>query len=237
MTGFVTKKIGRKRNFGQTLKSARTKRGYTIEQAESQTKICAKYLVALEENNYTQLPADAYNIGFVRSYAKFLGLNQEKAVILYREERSRAHFAAPADTILLQPRKKKDWHFLITPKVLAGVGTFALFAGIITYVAVQLQHFAEPPVLHLHNTPSEFASSKDTVTIEGDTAAGAAVTINTESILVNPDGTFKQAIQLNPGVNEIAITSRNRAQKEAHQLVKVLYTPNLAKANQSVTTE
>jgi cytoskeleton protein RodZ len=79
MTGFVTKKIShRTRTLGSVLKSARAKAEVTLEQVEAQTRIAAKYLRALEEGRYEDLPADAYNVGFVRGYAGFLKLPVDK---------------------------------------------------------------------------------------------------------------------------------------------------------------
>ncbi|MDP3992920.1 MAG: helix-turn-helix domain-containing protein, partial [bacterium] len=89
MNGFITKQLGKRRSLGSILKTARTKAEVSLEQAESATKIPQKYLDALETGQYNRLPAEAYNLGYVRCYAEFLKLNPDKIISAYKEERSR----------------------------------------------------------------------------------------------------------------------------------------------------
>lgn len=228
MTGFVTKKITRKRTLGSLLKSARTKAEVTLDQAEKEIKIPAKYLLALENGDYAGLPAEAYNIGFVRTYAQFLRLDPEKVVGLYREERSVHHLGLASDQVSLSPRKMGDWHFLITPKLVGAIVSVLAFVGLGSYVFIQFNKFSQPPVIDL-GVPKEFTSAKDTVTLNGKTAAGSIVSMNAEPIYVATDGNFTQDVQLSPGVNEIRIVAKNRAQKESQTTVKVLYDQGVAK--------
>jgi cytoskeletal protein RodZ len=233
--GFVTKKISKPRTLGSILKAARSKANLSIEQVQEQTKICTRYILALEEGNYAQLPAEAYNIGFVRSYASFLRLNQDKILRMYREERSDHRMNASENKVLMQPRRLGEWRFLITPKLLAVIGTLVFFGGLAGYVFLQLNRFAQPPELVITNVPSEFTSSRDSVRLQGQTTEGATVLMNSEAIAVTADGSFSQDVQLNPGINEINVLARSRAQKEKIAIVKVLYNPDLAKATENVT--
>src|SRR3990170_6808885 len=60
---------------GETLQRARQARGITVEDAERATRIPRRYLEALEQENFSILPAPVYARGFLRSYAGYLGLN------------------------------------------------------------------------------------------------------------------------------------------------------------------
>ena len=60
---------------GSSLTEARLKRGLDVAECELQTKIRAKYLRAMENDEFDALPAPAYIRGFLRSYAEFLGLD------------------------------------------------------------------------------------------------------------------------------------------------------------------
>jgi len=60
---------------GTSLREARARRSIDINQAEFATKIRAKYLRALEEERFEQLPSPTYVKGFLRTYAEYLGLD------------------------------------------------------------------------------------------------------------------------------------------------------------------
>lgn len=239
MSVFVTRRISsRRRALGSILKAARSKQGLTLEAVEATTKIHRKYLIALEDGHYNQLPAEAYNIGFIRLYAQFLKLKPDKIVQLYRQERSQRWFRRDdSPDSPLAPKRVGDWQFLITPKLLGLIGMLLLFGSVGLYIGFQVRQFARPPALVIANLPEEFTSSKDTVKLVGSASEGASVSINTEPILVENDGSFSQVVQLSPGLNEIIVLARNRVDKETRRQIKVLYNPDLAKADQSGTKE
>ncbi|HZS29882.1 MAG TPA: helix-turn-helix domain-containing protein [Gaiellaceae bacterium] len=73
---------------GHSLRSARERQGLGYPEIELATKIRAKYIRALEEEDFDSLPGDAYVRGFLRSYADYLGLDGE---IYVDEYASRFH--------------------------------------------------------------------------------------------------------------------------------------------------
>jgi hypothetical protein len=75
---------------GYSLRSARERQGIDLPEAELATKIRAKYIRALEEEDFDALPADTYARGFLRTYADYLGLDGE---IYVDEYASRFHNA------------------------------------------------------------------------------------------------------------------------------------------------
>jgi hypothetical protein len=60
---------------GSSLREARLRQGSDLVEAEASTKIRAKYLRALEDEQFDVLPAQTYVKGFLRSYADYLGLD------------------------------------------------------------------------------------------------------------------------------------------------------------------
>lgn len=70
---------------GGYLKEAREEQGLTYEQLTAKTRIPEKHLQALEEEDYQRLPAKVFTKGFVRSYARTLGLDEEEAVRRFLE--------------------------------------------------------------------------------------------------------------------------------------------------------
>lgn len=74
--------------FGDKLRRERELRGVTLDEIAEATKIGTRSLRALEEERFDQLPGGIFNKGFVRSYARFLGLDEEQAVADYMAAQS-----------------------------------------------------------------------------------------------------------------------------------------------------
>jgi cytoskeleton protein RodZ len=67
-------------SFGERMRREREMRGIKLEDISESTKISRRNLLALEEEHFDRLPGGIFNKGFVRAYARFLGLNEEEAV-------------------------------------------------------------------------------------------------------------------------------------------------------------
>ncbi|MBR1825611.1 MAG: DUF4115 domain-containing protein [Alphaproteobacteria bacterium] len=70
---------------GTMLKNARLKRGKTIADVAAELCIRKTYISAIEEMNYEQIPPVPYGVGFIRSYAQYLGLNGDRIISSYRQ--------------------------------------------------------------------------------------------------------------------------------------------------------
>jgi cytoskeletal protein RodZ len=66
--------------FGDKFRKAREKKEISLDDVSNVTKIGARMLRAIEEEHFDQLPGGVFNKGFIRAYAKHLGLNDEEAV-------------------------------------------------------------------------------------------------------------------------------------------------------------
>ncbi len=82
-------------SFGSRLKSEREKKNISLDQVAVSTKISTRMLRALEDEKFELLPGGIFNKGFVRAYARQLGLNEEEAVADY--------LAAAGGPVQLQP--------------------------------------------------------------------------------------------------------------------------------------
>ena len=70
-------------SFGAKLKREREKKGITLDDISLSTKIGTRLLRALEDEHFDQLPGGIFNKGFVRAYARHLGLDEDQAVSDY----------------------------------------------------------------------------------------------------------------------------------------------------------
>jgi cytoskeletal protein RodZ len=69
--------------FGDKFRKAREKKDISLDDVSNVTKISARMLRAIEEEHFDQLPGGVFNKGFIRAYAKHLGLDPEEAVTDY----------------------------------------------------------------------------------------------------------------------------------------------------------
>ena len=104
---------------GRALRSAREHRGKSLEEAGRETRVRTDYLEALEQEAFNALGSDVYVRGFLRSYAKYLGLNHEKVVSAYERVYGRskppsapverAATVATTEALVLTERKRPNW--------------------------------------------------------------------------------------------------------------------------------
>ena len=67
-------------SFGERMQREREMRTVTLEEIAESTKIGTRMLHALEDEDFAKLPGGIFNKGFVRAYARYLGLDEEQAV-------------------------------------------------------------------------------------------------------------------------------------------------------------
>ncbi len=65
---------------GDRFREAREARGLALSDAAEQIRIRSVYLAAIEDENWSAIGAPVYVRGFLRTYARYLGLDPEEAV-------------------------------------------------------------------------------------------------------------------------------------------------------------
>jgi cytoskeletal protein RodZ len=114
---------------GATLREARERRQLTWEQVEADTKIRAKYLRALEEEEFDSLPSGTYVRGFLRAYASYLGLDGRLFVDEYA-----SRFGTRHDDELFRRRRER-------PMTQRRESSSAVLVALIAVVAIGVLFF------------------------------------------------------------------------------------------------
>jgi cytoskeleton protein RodZ len=78
--------VSRLPSIGEALRSAREAQGKSVEDAAAATRIRPSYLEALEQEHFEQLGGNVYAKGFLRSYARFLGVDPAPLLDAYRAQ-------------------------------------------------------------------------------------------------------------------------------------------------------
>lgn len=88
---------------GQILREARENKGLSLEEVQAATRINPRYLEALEEGDYEALPTPVHVKGFLRNYARHLGLEPEPLLDRYEAGLGRAPKPKPAPETPITP--------------------------------------------------------------------------------------------------------------------------------------
>ena len=120
-------------NFGGYLRNERESRGVPLEEIADNTKVNMRFLLALENNDYDQLPSEVFIKGFIRSYAKTIGGNADEMVAIYEESLDNKErtdqIRAEDKTIEGKEDHKKEilWAFFIVGLILLIILAFFSF--------------------------------------------------------------------------------------------------------------
>ncbi len=169
---------------GEKLRQAREERGFTISEVAEQTRISSLYLESIENDDYRTLPGGIFNKGFVKSYSKFVGVNEQEALTDYSKLLSDASINEETELKLYKPEVLTDDRTsgsmvptIITAVVILGLMT----AGILFFLNYLKQPASDPNPVSSAKTPSNTASEVAPV---DTTSGGSADTPNMANLKV-----------------------------------------------------
>jgi cytoskeletal protein RodZ len=218
---------------GETLQQARERKGVDLYRAERDTKIRLRYLSALEDSAYEDLPPPVYTKGFIRNYAIYLGLDPDELLERWRDEmesvRSSERIAvAPPPQPIAAPGRR----LTVTPGMfVAGIAALVVLA-FVGYLAIQLLRYAEVTPVGLTKPPNVFSTiDAESTVLEGTSGPGAAITIRGPgeelySATANEEGDWSEEVNLARGRNDFAITATDRVtQRDSSPLLVTIVRP------------
>lgn len=216
---------------GETLQLARERKGVDLFRAERDTKIRFRYLSALEDGAYEDLPPPVYTKGFLRNYAIYLGLDAEDLLERWRDEMESVRSAervavAPPPMPIAAPGRRVT----ITPGMFVAGLVLLVVLAFVGYLAVQLLRYAEVTPVAL-TKPSDRVSTIDAelTLLEGTSGPGATITIRGPGdelydTNANEEGEWLQEVRLARGRNDFSITATDAATRR--DSVPVAFTIN-----------
>ena len=137
-------------SLGNKLKSARETKGYTFDQVSQETHISSRYLKALESEDFSCFPGEAFLLGFLKNYGEFLGLDVQELLSLYWAMKIQEE-PVPVDKLV-----KRAHHFPVklALTILAGLVLLGGVGGIVFFI---ISNNEQRPVQALvMQTPSEY---------------------------------------------------------------------------------
>ncbi|MDD2646781.1 MAG: helix-turn-helix domain-containing protein [Patescibacteria group bacterium] len=224
-------------NLGTLLKQARLGLGWRLDEVAKKTKIAEKYLSALENSDYFELPSPTYARGFLEHYAEFLGLNAQELMPLFRREN---YFSEIKQRVIKNSRAQKGLPFFgplqkksnfnpikqpaelhlprakkISNTNLQKIGGAVLALGLVVYFTTVIAQPFLPPRLKVTEPNNNIEIGQKNIIIKGVTEKDAIVKINNQSITKLENNTFEEELMLVPGINMIKISAKKKNSPES----------------------
>jgi cytoskeletal protein RodZ len=131
--------------FGQWLKRQRELRDISLREVSDVTKINLRYLQALEENRFSALPAPVFARGFLREYARYVGLDPDEVVNYYIAAQQEQEPESPSGPRPRRLHSSTQWFYglVLTTAV---VGLFGVVAAISIWAERRPERSEPPPI-------------------------------------------------------------------------------------------
>jgi cytoskeletal protein RodZ len=174
---------------GRVLRAARVERGASLADLQARTKIRAKFLAALEEERFEDLPPYPFMRGFLQTYARELGVDPEPLVARLASAMSGSAEPVPGDwqrlesAVLPAVPASRLRRLLVSLGVVAFVVTGAL--GV--FFARQFSEFSRP-VPAVAPSPAATAEAPEQPALGSGPSVGAAVPTAPSSLAAPPRG-------------------------------------------------
>ena len=149
-------------SLGEKLRQAREERGISVSEVAEQTRISPLYIKAIENDDYKPLPGGIFNKGFVRSYARYIGFDEQEALQDYAEIINTSGIEAVSDQSV---HRSEVWTDDTSPRSMAPTLIFAavilvlLVGGLVLLVRYVFQSSSEPNVANANLTTSPAANN------------------------------------------------------------------------------
>jgi cytoskeletal protein RodZ len=227
MLGFRTKSLETRPTLGDELKAWREKRKMSVAEVAEKSNLQAKYILALERNDYSEMPELLYAKNFLKSYLEVLGLKQSKFLATFDNEWQLAHKTQGPEIkkgkILKSPGL---YQMLVTPQLLKIFLVSLAGIAIIFYLGWQIDLLLKPPVLELTYPPDDSITTKAQIQVKGSTDPEAIIEINNQEVITDSLGSFDHTLDLQRGLNIVTIKAWKRHSRSVTYYKKIILESN-----------
>jgi len=219
---------------GEILKKKRESLGKSLNTASQETKIQKRFLVDIENNDYSEFDSTVFLTGFIKIYSQYLGLDTEKILALYRRD-------VPTKKIQKNSKNKQilTRKAILTPKLFITILSVLFFVLVFGYIGLQIYKFQSPPKLTITSPKDGDTVEQANIIVEGSTQVGATMEINSTYVELDGNGNFSKEITLIEGSNLITVKAKknNNNVLETVETLKITYKKPQAPTEQEIATK
>ncbi|MFZ1702367.1 MAG: helix-turn-helix domain-containing protein [Pyrinomonadaceae bacterium] len=158
-------------SLGEKLRQTREERGFTLSEVAEQTRISGIYLESIENDDYSKLPGGIFNKGFVKSFAKFVGVNEQEALADYASLISTGNSDNEMELKVYKPEVLTDDRFgsSIIPTAVAAVIILGIMSAGVYFLVNYLRPGDAPAGNLVANTNDNSNAEASNTAIENPT--------------------------------------------------------------------
>lgn len=201
-------------SLAELLKETRQNKNISLEKLSELTKIQIYHLEAIESGQFEKLPPLVYRDGILKRLAKFLEIDKNKILKIYKDENPsidptlKLNGGVDLSYVSEPLLPKKNFYFILTPKKLTLFLGGLFFVLISLYLWYQFNFLISPPTLVIE-PKEDIITKNELVSINGRTDNRVDLTINGENVYIASNGSFSKNVQLAIGLNVIEVKAIN----------------------------
>lgn len=211
------------KTIGQEFAEERKRKGLTIEEISKSTKIKEEFLRAIEKGDFKALPSPAYSYGFVRNYAKYLGLPVEKSLAIYRREYDEKRNVEVLPRGFSNPKEYTPPKFRLGRSIAVLALIFVVIAGFLVF---QYRAAVFNPGISIDSPKENETLSSLVVDVRGNTDSASTLLIDSKEVPINSDGSFQKKVTVFPGESTITFRVENKFGRVTTVERKIIVKPN-----------
>ncbi|MEK4424498.1 helix-turn-helix domain-containing protein [Solibacillus sp. FSL K6-1523] len=148
---------------GARLKEARLAKGHSLDDLQEITKIQKRYLIGIEEGNYSIMPGSFYVRAFIKQYAEAVGLDADQLFMDYRQDVPEVQKEEVAQSFSQSPSRRRmasrtsSKTMEAMPKVIAGL--FLIVIIVVSWTLMVQKTGKNPDTTDDTNKPFEYAQN------------------------------------------------------------------------------
>ncbi|MBU4315501.1 helix-turn-helix domain-containing protein [Patescibacteria group bacterium] len=204
------------------LRALRRGKAVSLKMMERETHIQKKYLEALEQGRFEDLPEPIYARNFIRAYARALGADETYFLELYEEECGACDLIGPMRSPRQRVERKK---FFVWNHFLRFSGIGCLLVGVFAYIGWQVFSIIQSPKVILLSPANDSLTHEAQLNVRGIVEGEASVYVNGEPIVVDENRTFNAYVDLREGLNTLVIEAERRYSRKSVIQRSVVFDP------------
>lgn len=208
---FTTKSV-QTQTLGEYLVSCRHHSVLSLAEVGRRARIQPKFILALEEGRYHDLPASVYVKGFLRSLGGVYRISSQELIEQFSAERAIVENTQSKRLGLGMRIVAPRFVWSVHKTAILSILLLVLFAT--AYLYFQVNSLNAAPTLEVFSPEKDMSTDSALITVKGKVEPGASVYLNNQPITSDASGNFQEDLSLAPGNNQLTIRAVNKFHKE-----------------------